>query len=90
MLAGATLTLQTLRHSFDFSYGARTQKIADTPQPPIEDPTTGRARARGSRSRSTPRRRARAARRRRRPRPGALDARRMLGLLWRAHDRIPR
>ena len=35
-LAVATLTLQTLRHSFDFSYGATDrQNIADTPQPPI-------------------------------------------------------
>ncbi len=35
-LAAATLTLQTLRHSFDFSYGATDrQNIADTPQPPI-------------------------------------------------------
>ena len=36
VLAAATLTLQTLRHSFDFSYGATDrQNIADTPQPEI-------------------------------------------------------
>ena len=36
ILAGAMLTLQTLRHSFDFSYGATDrQTIAETPQPPL-------------------------------------------------------
>jgi hypothetical protein len=36
VLAGAALTLQTLRHSFDFSYGATDrQAIAETPQPPV-------------------------------------------------------
>ena len=36
ILAGAALTLQTLRHSFDFSYGATDrQAIAETPQPPL-------------------------------------------------------
>ena len=36
VLAAAMLTLQTLRHSFDFSYGATDrQAIAETPQPPI-------------------------------------------------------
>jgi hypothetical protein len=36
ILAGAALTLQTLRHSFDFSYGATDrQAIAETPQPPV-------------------------------------------------------
>lgn len=36
VLAGAMLTLQTLRHSFDFSYGATDrQAIAETPQPPV-------------------------------------------------------
>ncbi|MEA2387164.1 MAG: hypothetical protein QOJ22_1338 [Thermoleophilaceae bacterium] len=36
VLAGAALTLQTLRHSFDFSYGATDrQAIAETPQPPL-------------------------------------------------------
>jgi hypothetical protein len=36
ILAGSMLTLQTLRHSFDFSYGATDrQAIAETPQPPI-------------------------------------------------------
>ena len=35
VLAAATLTLQTLRHSFDFGYGATDrQAIAETPQPP--------------------------------------------------------
>jgi hypothetical protein len=35
-LAGAAITLQTLRHSFDFSYGATDRAaIAETPQPPV-------------------------------------------------------
>ncbi len=39
ILAGAMLTLQTLRHSFDFSYGATDrQAIAETPQPPVAQP----------------------------------------------------
>jgi CDP-alcohol phosphatidyltransferase-like enzyme/MobA-like NTP transferase protein len=48
ILAGAMLTLQTLRHSFDFSYGATDrQAIAETPQPPVAqapDDALGRAR----------------------------------------------
>lgn len=36
LLAGAALTLQCLRHAFDFSYGATDrQAIAETPQPPV-------------------------------------------------------
>ena len=47
-LAAATLTLQTLRHSFDFSYGATDrQNIADTPQPAIaQSPDDAAARTR--------------------------------------------
>jgi len=48
ILAGAMLTLQTLRHSFDFSYGATDrQAIAETPQPPVAqspDDALGRGR----------------------------------------------
>ena len=48
ILAGAMLTLQTVRHSFDFSYGATDrQAIAETPQPPAAqapDEALGRAR----------------------------------------------
>ena len=48
ILAGAMLTLQTVRHSFDFSYGATDrQAIAETPQPPAAQPpddALGRAR----------------------------------------------
>jgi hypothetical protein len=48
VLAGAMLTLQTLRHSFDFSYGATDrQAIAETPQPPVAqapDDALGRSR----------------------------------------------
>lgn len=48
ILAAAALTLQSLRHAFDFSYGAiDRQAIAETPQPPIEqgpDEALGRAR----------------------------------------------
>jgi hypothetical protein len=48
VLAGAMLTLQTLRHSFDFSYGATDrQAIAETPQPPVAqapDDALGRGR----------------------------------------------
>ena len=48
VLAAAMLTLQTLRHSFDFSYGATDrQAIAETPQPPVAqapDDALGRAR----------------------------------------------
>ena len=48
VLAAATLTLQTLRHSFDFSYGATDREaIAETPQPPIaQSPDEGAARTR--------------------------------------------
>ena len=48
VLAAATLTLQTLRHSFDFSYGATDrQNIADTPQPEIaQSPDEAAARTR--------------------------------------------
>lgn len=36
ILAGAALTLQSLRHAFDFSYGETDRAaIADTPQPPV-------------------------------------------------------
>jgi choline kinase len=48
ILAAAMLTLQTLRHSFDFSYGATDrQAIAGTPQPPVAqapDDALGRGR----------------------------------------------
>jgi phosphatidylglycerophosphate synthase len=48
ILAGAAITLQSLRHSFDFSYGATDrQAIAETPQPPVEqspDATAARSR----------------------------------------------
>jgi hypothetical protein len=48
VLAGAMLTLQTVRHSFDFSYGATDrQAIAETPQPPVAqapDEALGRTR----------------------------------------------
>jgi hypothetical protein len=48
ILAGAMLTLQTFRHSFDFSYGATDrQAIAETPQPPVAqapDEALGRSR----------------------------------------------
>ncbi|MGH2837741.1 MAG: CDP-alcohol phosphatidyltransferase family protein [Thermoleophilaceae bacterium] len=53
-LGAAALTLQTLRHSFDFSYGATDrQNIADTPHPPIaqspDDTAAGtRMKARGT------------------------------------------
>jgi hypothetical protein len=48
VLAAVALTLQSLRHAFDFSYGATDrQAIADTPQPPIEQgPDAAAARAR--------------------------------------------
>lgn len=48
VLAGATLTLQSLRHACDFSYGATDrQAIAETPQPPVEQgPDALAARAR--------------------------------------------
>jgi hypothetical protein len=42
LLAGAALTLQTVRHSFDFSYGASQQQvIGGAPQRPIDDPWDG-------------------------------------------------
>jgi hypothetical protein len=48
VLAAATLTLQSLRHAFDFSYGATDrQAIAETPQPPVaQAPDAAAARAR--------------------------------------------
>ena len=47
-LAAAALTLQSLRHAFDFSYGATDrQAIAETPQPPVDQgPDAALARAR--------------------------------------------
>ena len=42
LLAGAALALQTTRHAIDFSYPvSQHQVIAETPQPPIEDPFDG-------------------------------------------------
>jgi phosphatidylglycerophosphate synthase len=42
LLAGAALTLQTMRHAFDFSYAAaQHQVIAATVQPPLEQPGDG-------------------------------------------------
>ena len=39
LLAGAALALQTTRHAIDFSYPvSQHQVIAETPQPPLEDP----------------------------------------------------
>jgi hypothetical protein len=48
VLAAATLTLQTLRHSFDFSYGATDREaIAETPHPPLaQSPDEAAARTR--------------------------------------------
>jgi hypothetical protein len=48
VLAAAALTLQSLRHAFDFSYGATDrQAIAETPQPPvIQGPDAAAARSR--------------------------------------------
>jgi hypothetical protein len=50
VLAAAALTLQSLRHSFDFSYGATDRAaIAETPQPPVDQgPDAAAARARMS------------------------------------------
>jgi phosphatidylglycerophosphate synthase len=42
LLAAAAITLQTVRHSFDFSYAAaQHQTIGAAPQQPIEDPWDG-------------------------------------------------
>ena len=42
LLAGAALALQTTRHAIDFSYPvSQHQVIAETPQPPLEDPFDG-------------------------------------------------
>ena len=61
-LAAATLTLQTLRHSFDFSYGATDrQNIADTPQPPIAQSPDDAARAHADEAARDARREARGA-----------------------------
>ena len=39
LLAGAALALQTARHAIDFSFAvSQHQVIAETPQPPLEDP----------------------------------------------------
>lgn len=84
VLAAAALTLQTVRHTFDFSFAAGQQQvIAAAPQPPIERPgdrPTGRGDA--------PRRPAAAG-----SRPAAAPAARslpsrMLGV-WRLLDRWP-
>lgn len=41
-LAGAALTLQTVRHAFDFSFAAAEHQSMDTaPQRPLEDPSDG-------------------------------------------------
>ena len=89
LLAGAALALQTTRHAVDFSFPAsQHQVIADTPQPPIENPfdVTGQ----GSRSTEpveaeeveeedtqTPVA----------PAPAQMTLRRRLGRLWRAANR---
>src|SRR5215218_10182556 len=42
LLAGAALTLQTMRHAIDFSYPvSRHQAIGAAPQPPVESPFDG-------------------------------------------------
>jgi hypothetical protein len=42
LLAGSALALQTTRHAIDFSYPvSQHQVIAETPQPPLEDPFDG-------------------------------------------------
>lgn len=46
-LAGAAITLQTVRHAFDFSFAAAEHQSMDTaPQRPLEDPSDGTAPAR--------------------------------------------
>lgn len=41
-LAGAAITLQTVRHAFDFSFAAAEHQAMDTaPQRPLEDPSDG-------------------------------------------------
>jgi phosphatidylglycerophosphate synthase len=42
LLAGAALTLQVLRHAFDFSFAASEQKdMSEAPQRPLDDPWDG-------------------------------------------------
>jgi phosphatidylglycerophosphate synthase len=42
LLAGAAVTLQTVRHAFDFSYAASEQQVFQAaPQQPLEDPWDG-------------------------------------------------
>jgi Family of unknown function (DUF5941)/CDP-alcohol phosphatidyltransferase len=86
LLAGATLTLQTVRHALDFSYPATVhQQIGAAVQPPIESPFDGPQPAPSTQPvdaeeedavDSEP------------PRPAERDSlRRRLARLWRAGDR---
>lgn len=51
LLAGSALTLQTVRHAFDFSYGGLEREgIQAAPQRPLEDPWDGRGPAPSDRS----------------------------------------
>jgi hypothetical protein len=89
LLAGATLTLQTMRHAIDFSYPAtQHQLIGATPQPPIESPFDGARPAPSTQPVDAEEADAvvvEAAR----PR-GRRSLKRRLARLWRAGDRSPK
>jgi Family of unknown function (DUF5941)/CDP-alcohol phosphatidyltransferase len=89
LLAGAALALQTTRHAVDFSFPAsQHQVIADTPQPPIENPFDGP----GPASRMTEPVEAEEVEEEDvqapvAPAPAQMTLRRRLGRLWRAANR---
>ena len=90
ILAGAALTLQTTRHSIDFSFPvSQHQAIAATPQPPLEDPYDHpRLAARAAAAAETDEVEDEQVAPPLEPAPARMTLRRRLGRLWRAGDRI--
>ena len=89
-LAVAALTLQTVRHTFDFSFAAAQHEvIGATPQTPLEDPSDVPGRGR-PRTVSAPRQVVEAAPETSMPEPAAaVPLPRRILMLWRRLDRLP-
>ena len=91
VLACAALALQTTRHAVDFSFPAsQHQVMADTPQPPIENPFDGtRPASRMTEPVEAEEVEEEDVRAPVAPAPAQMTLRRRLGRLWRAADRNP-
>ncbi len=91
VLACAALALQTTRHAVDFSFPAsQHQVMADTPQPPIENPFDGtRPASRLTEPVEAEEVEEEDVRAPVAPAPAQMTLRRRLGRLWRAADRNP-